>query len=82
MVKGDRGFLGLVTISNQSAHNIDQAVNRRTVTRMLDLRNVLQLVNDSFDDSAFSQQQAVCQEHQTIFHLTFEFGNQLHSNAI
>lgn len=30
MVKGDRGFLGLVTISNQSAHNIDQAVNRGT----------------------------------------------------
>ena len=50
MVKSDGGLLGLMTVGNQSAYNVDEAVDRRTMARMLNLRNVLQLVDDGFDD--------------------------------
>ncbi len=80
MVKGNRGFLGLVAIGNQSANNVDQAIDRRAVTGMLDLGNVFQLVNNGFDDGAFPQQQAVCQGHQAIFHIALEFGKYLGAN--
>lgn len=55
LVKGNRGFLGLVAIGNQSANNIDQAIDGRAVPRMLNLRNVLQLVNNGFNDGALPQ---------------------------
>ncbi len=41
MVKSNRGFLGLVAISNQAADDVDQAIDRRAVARMFDLGNVL-----------------------------------------
>ncbi len=41
VVDGDRGLLRLVAISNQSTQDVDKAIDRRTMARMLDLRNVL-----------------------------------------
>ena len=41
-----------MTISNQPAHEIDQEVNGTAMARMLDLRNVLELVNNGLDNSA------------------------------
>lgn len=35
MVKGDRRFFGLMAISNQSAENIDKAIDRRAMPRVL-----------------------------------------------
>lgn len=55
MFEGNRGFLGLVAISNQSAQDIDQAIDGRAVTRMLNLRNVFQLIDDAFDDGTLAQ---------------------------
>ena len=66
-----------MAISNQSANDIDQAIDGRAMPRMLDLGNVFQLVNNGFDDGTLAQQQAVCQGHQAIFHVVFELSNQL-----
>ncbi len=82
MVKGNRGLLRLVAIGNQSTDDIDQAVDWTAVPGMLNLGNVLQLVNDGFNERTLPQQQAVAQGHQTILHVAFEFGNQLHPNAL
>jgi hypothetical protein len=54
------GFLGWWHSCNQPADNINQAIDWRAMTRVLDLRNVFQLVNDAFDDGTLSQQQAIC----------------------
>lgn len=82
MVKSNGGLLGLVTVGNQSANDVDQAVDWAAVTRMLNLGNVLQLVNDGFDDGTLTQQQTVCQGHQTILHVALELANQLHPDAL
>ena len=36
---------------------------------MLDLRNVLELVDDGFHDGVFAQQEFVHQRHEYIFHI-------------
>lgn len=48
---------------------------------MLNLRNILQLVNDGFDDGTLADQQAITQRHETIIHVALELGNQLHPHA-
>ncbi len=45
------------------------------MTRMLNLRDVFQLVNDGFSDGAFAEQQTVIQGHQSLFHGALELGD-------
>ena len=59
MVKGDGWLLWLMAIGNQSTQDVDKAVDWRTLARMLNLRTVLQLVNDRFDDGALAEQQTI-----------------------
>ncbi len=54
MVNGNRRLLRLVTVSDQSANDIDQAVDRAAMAGMLNLRDILELVNDGFDDRALA----------------------------
>jgi hypothetical protein len=44
---------------------------------MLNLRNVFELVINSFNDAAFSQQNFIKQRNDLGFHVLFEFGDQL-----
>lgn len=39
------------------------------MTRMLDLRNILELVNDGLDDNALAKQELIHQWHEHIFHV-------------
>ncbi|MBD1825895.1 hypothetical protein H6F51_25820 [Cyanobacteria bacterium FACHB-DQ100] len=59
MVDGNEGLLRLMAVGNQATDQVDQAVNRETMARMLNLRDVLELVDDRLDDGAFSEKQAV-----------------------
>ena len=45
----ERGFLRLIGIRNQTRNKIDQEVGDTAVARMLNLRDVLELVVDGFD---------------------------------
>ena len=49
---------------------------------MLNLRDVLQLVNDGFDNGAFAEQETVAQRHQSLFHIAFEFGDELNACGV
>lgn len=50
------------------------------MTRMLNLGNVLELVNDGLDYRALAGQQLVTEAHQVILHVAFGFGKE--GNAI
>ena len=41
-------------VSDQTGNQVDQEINGTAMTRMLNLRNVLELVIDSFDDGALA----------------------------
>ena len=71
-------LLGLATIGNQSANEIDQEVDGTAMAGMLDLRDILELVNDGLHHRTFSQQELISQKHQHIFHIGTDACNQLH----
>jgi hypothetical protein len=66
-----------MAVSNQASNNIDESVDRAMVASMLDLRNIFELVNHTFNDGTFSKQELVHQRHQTVFHVFSEFCNEL-----
>ena len=49
------------------------------MARMLNLRDVLQLVDDGFDNGALARHQTVIQGHQSLFHVALELGNELNA---
>ena len=71
-------FLRLVTVGNQATEQIDTEIERAAVTRVFDLRDVLELVSDGLDDRATAQQQLVVEQHQAVFHVGLELGDELH----
>ena len=77
MVNKKRRFLWLQTISDQACNQIDKEIDKATVSGMLDLRNVLQLVIDGLDDRTFSEQQFVNPGHQTVLHVLANACDQL-----
>jgi len=49
------------------------------MTRMLNLRDVLQLVDDRFDNGALAEHQTVIERRQSLFHVALEFGDELNA---
>jgi len=47
------------------------------MSRMLNLRNILELVNNSFDNRTFARNPLISQAHQMIFHVPSRFGKKL-----
>lgn len=56
-----------MTIRNQSTDQIDEKIGDTAMAGMRDLRDILQLVIDGFDDRPLAQQQFLFQFHQPIF---------------
>lgn len=66
-----------MAVSDQASDNVDESIDRAAMARMLDLRNVLELINDAFNDGSFSKQKLVHPGHQAVLHVLSEFGNEL-----
>lgn len=49
------GLFLLMAVSKESSNQMDNKIRRATMTRMLNLRDVLELVNDGFDDGSFAR---------------------------
>ena len=49
---------------------------------MLDLADVLELIDDRFDEGTLSQQHLVQQWHQAVFHVALDAGDQAHAAKI
>jgi hypothetical protein len=49
------GFLGLMAVGNEATEEIDEEVRDAAMARVLDLRDVLQLIDNGFDYYAFSE---------------------------
>ena len=59
----------LKAVGKQSSYQMDDKIDRAAVTRMLNLRNILQLVDDGLNDGSFPQQQFVRKVHEMILHV-------------
>ncbi len=77
-----RRFLGLMTIGNQAAHQVDQEIRPAAMPRVLNLREILELVDERFDQTPLPQEQFVCQGQQAVFHVALDFGNHLNAQRL
>jgi hypothetical protein len=55
---------------------VDQEVDGATMTGMLDLRDIFELIGDGLDDGTFAQEEFVGPVEQTIVHLFAQLGNE------
>ena len=62
-----RRFLRLAAVGNQAAKQIDEEIHRAAMTRVLDLRDIFQLVNNCLDNRALSQQNLIEDRHEFVF---------------
>ena len=62
-------FFVLMAVGKQPSNQMHDKIGRAAVTRMLNLRNILELVNDRFNDRSFAQQELVRQVHEMILHV-------------
>jgi len=66
----------MATVSNQPANHIDQEICETPMTRMLNLRDILELVNNAFDNRPATKQNAIRKLHQPLLHVLAHFGDQ------
>jgi hypothetical protein len=71
-----------MAIGDQASHNVDETVDRTAMTSMLNLRDVLELIDDAFNDSPFAQEQFVHPGQQAVLHVLSEFGDELHAEGV
>jgi hypothetical protein len=71
-----------MTISDQAAQHIDNEIDGRTMARMLDLRDILELVKDGLNQSSFAQKELICHGHQAVLHVLSQLGDQLHMEIL
>ncbi len=48
-----------MAVGNEPCDQVDQKVDGAAMARMLNLRDVFELIGDGFDDGAFAQEQFV-----------------------
>jgi len=65
----ERWLLGLPSAGNQTGDEIDDKLFWAPVTGMFDLQDILELVNDGPDDEAFTREQSVFENNETILHV-------------
>lgn len=67
----------LVAVGNQPTDDIDHEIDGTAMPRVLNLGDVLELVNDGFDNGAFAGEQLVGEPHQMVFHVASGLGKEL-----
>ena len=54
-MKVEGRFLGLVTVGDEAAEEIDEEVDGAAMARVLNLGDVFELIEDGFDNRPFAQ---------------------------
>ncbi len=73
------GFFVLMAVGNESSQQMHDKIGGTAMTRMLNLRNILELVDDGLDNRPFAQQQLIRQVHELVFHVFAQPSDELKS---
>lgn len=68
-----------MTISDESAKQVHQEVAMAAMTTVLDLRDVLELIDDRLNDESPAQEHLVPQEHKPVLHVGSESRDQMNA---
>ncbi len=66
----------LMAVSDETSNQMDDKIRRAAMTRMFDLRDVLELVNDGLNNCPFAEQQLVRKVHEMILHVFAQPGDE------
>jgi len=72
-------FFVLVTVGNKPSNQMDNEIRLAAMTRVLDLGNVFELVNDALNEGSFAHQQFVRQVHELVLHVFAQSGDEVKS---
>ncbi len=72
-----RRFGGMPSVGNKASDEVAQEIPRTTMARVLNLRDILELVDNRLDDGSLAQENLIQQVHELVLHVAFELGNQL-----
>ncbi len=68
-----------MAVGNQATQNIDAEIDRAAMSRMLNLGDVFELVDDRFNNGTLTSQQFVAKPHQARLHVALRLGKQLNA---
>ncbi len=71
-----------MAIGDQPTEQVHHEVVDTAMARVFDLGNILQLIKDGLDEGSLAQQDLVGERQQAIFHMGFEFRDQLESEGV
>ncbi len=66
-----------MAVGNQASDQIDEEIIDTAMARMFNLRNILKLVIDGFNDRALARQQFVFEQDQAVLHVFANHGDEL-----
>ena len=69
----------LMAVGNEAGDQMDHKIDGTAMTGMLNLRNILELVNDGLNDHSFAQQELVRKVHEMVLHVFAQPGDELES---
>ena len=67
-----------MTIGDQTGQDIDETIDWAAMASMLNLWDIFELIDDTFDDGPFAQKQFIDPRQQAVFHVFPEFGDELY----
>ena len=66
-----------MAVGNQSTEEIDHKIDGAAVSCVFNLGDILELIDNGFDQRSFAQQEFVGHRQELIFHVGSQLGNQL-----
>src|SRR5579875_151038 len=75
----ETGLFGLVAVRKQPRDQMDNKVGRAAMPRVLDLREILELINNRLNDRSFAHQEFIRKVHQVVFHVVAQMRDEVES---
>jgi len=69
----------LMAVGNESGDQMHDNIDRTAMARVLNLRDILELVDDRLDDGSFAHQQFIRKVHEMVLHVFAQPGNEVES---
>lgn len=70
-------FFVLMAVGNEPGDHMHHKIDGATMARMLDLRNILELIDDGLDNGPFAHQQLIREMHEMVLHVFTQPGDKL-----
>ena len=75
----DRRLWFAMAVGDEPAKQVNREIKDAAMTAMFDLRDILELIGDGFDDESTTQQELVPKRHQPVFHVGSQSRDELNT---